>query len=110
GQYQSHTVTFPFPFPLEEETMAETERSAEEADRLALELAVERGRHLIEARYACTECHGANMGGGVMVDAFPIGSLLGPNLTTGSGSRTLDYTPADWDRAVRHGILPDGRP
>ena len=45
-----------------------------------------------------------------MVDAFPIGTLLGPNLTSGAGSRTLAYTPRDWDRIVRHGVLPDGRP
>ena len=50
------------------------------------------------------------LGGGVMVDAFPIGRLLGPNLTGGAGGRTRTYTAADWDRAVRHGILPDGRP
>jgi mono/diheme cytochrome c family protein len=45
-----------------------------------------------------------------MVDDPMIGQLLGPNITTGTGSLTLDYTPADWDRAVRHGVLPDGRP
>ena len=71
---------------------------------------MERGRHLVTARYGCAECHGANFGGGVMVDAFPLGSLLGPNITTGQGSRTLQYSPADWDRIVRHGVLPDGRP
>ena len=45
-----------------------------------------------------------------MIDAFPIGRLLGPNITTGKGSRTLNYTPADWDRIVRHGVLPTGQP
>ncbi len=45
-----------------------------------------------------------------MVDAFPIGRFLGPNLTTGRGSIVTGYTPADWDRAVRHGVLRDGRP
>jgi mono/diheme cytochrome c family protein len=43
-----------------------------------------------------------------MVDAFPIGRLLGPNLTLGKGSRTADFTPRDWDRIVRHGVLRDG--
>jgi cytochrome c553 len=28
----------------------------------------------------------------------------------GAGSRTVQYTPADWDRMVRHGVKPDGRP
>ena len=45
-----------------------------------------------------------------MVDAFPIGTLLGPNITTGRGSRAANYRAADWDRIVRHGILSDGRP
>jgi mono/diheme cytochrome c family protein len=105
--YQAHTVDFPIPFPLEDAdaaTVAEADRS-----RVATERAVERGRHLVQARYPCVECHGRNFGGGTMVDAFPLGTLLGPNLTTGQGSRTVSYTPADWDRIVRHGILPDGR-
>jgi len=46
----------------------------------------------------------------VMVDAFPIGSLLAPNLTLGIGSRTADFKPRDWDRIVRHGVLRDGHP
>jgi mono/diheme cytochrome c family protein len=45
-----------------------------------------------------------------MVDAFPIGKLLAPNVTTGPGSRTLQYKPSDWDRIVRHGVLPDNLP
>jgi len=45
-----------------------------------------------------------------MVDAFPFDAFLGPNLTMGAGSVVLDYTPAEWDRIVQHGILPDGRP
>lgn len=108
--YEAHAVDFPIPFPLSEEEVAELELDPESAQRLALEQAVERGRHLVNARYACVECHGANLGGGVMVDAFPIGTLLGPNLTEGAGSRTLGYSTTDWDRVVRHGILPDGRP
>jgi len=43
-----------------------------------------------------------------MVDAFPLGRLLGPNLTLGAGSRTADFTPQDWDRIVRHAVLKDG--
>jgi len=45
-----------------------------------------------------------------MVDAAPVGRLFGPNLTTGKGSRTASYKAADWDRAVRHGVRPDGTP
>ncbi len=122
-RFELHSVDFPVPFPLEEGELAElrAERApaaAEGADplagldleALATERAVERGRHLVEARYGCGECHGADFGGGVMVDDPLLGRLLAPNLTTGQGSRTLAYTPADWDRMVRHGVKPDGTP
>jgi mono/diheme cytochrome c family protein len=45
-----------------------------------------------------------------MVDAFPIGSLLAPNLTLGTGSRTAQFQPRDWDRIVRHGVVREGHP
>lgn len=106
--YQAHSVDFPIPFPLADADAA----AVPEADRagVALARAVERGRHLVEARYVCVECHGKNFGGGTMIDAFPIGTMLGPNITTGRGSKTLNYKPGDWDHIVRHGIKPDGRP
>lgn len=75
---------------------------------LALQRAIERGEHLVGSRYACVECHGQNFGGGVMVDDPAIGTLLGPNIT--SGGKTAKYEVADWDRMVRHGIKPDGHP
>lgn len=77
-------------------------------DALARERAIARGKHLVDTRYACGECHGADFGGGTMVDDPAIGQLLGPNLTLGQGSVTKDYTPKDWDRIVRHGVKPDG--
>jgi cytochrome c553 len=106
--YAVHTYEVPIPFPVDESEAP----GASEGDRLQLATtrAVERGRHLVESRYVCVECHGANFGGGTMIDAFPIGTLLGPNITTGKGSRTVDYKPADWDRIVRHGVLPNGKP
>jgi len=79
-------------------------------DAIALERAIARGQHLVEARYACIECHGDNFGGGEMINDPAFAIVLGPNLTSGEGGRTADYTTADWDRSVRHGILPDGRP
>lgn len=76
----------------------------------SFEESVERGRHLLDARYACRDCHGEELGGGTMVDAFPLGTILGPNLTSGEGGVVADFTFADWDRIVRHGVLSDGRP
>ena len=106
----THHVAFPIPLPIPAEEVERLGLSEAEAEDLARERALERGRHLVSARYACAECHGEDFGGGVMVDAPIMGRLLGPNLTTGAGSRTMAYTAADWDRMVRHGVRPDGRP
>ena len=97
--YPAHTVDFPIPFPStgQERQAARTE-------------ALERGRHLIESRYGCGECHGSNFGGGVMIDNPAIGQILGPNLTAGNWSVRRGYRAADWDRIVRHGLKRDGRP
>jgi cytochrome c553 len=106
---ETHRVDYPIPFPLSEAELAELD-AAEDPGVAALSRAIERGRHLVTSRYACGECHGQSFGGGVMIDDPMIGRLLGPNITAGQGSRTRSYAPADWDRAVRHGVLADGRP
>jgi mono/diheme cytochrome c family protein len=98
--YAAHTPDFPIPFPGATQYVGQRENAE----------AVERGRHLVAARYGCTECHGSNLGGGVMVDNAAIGRLLGPNLTAGGGSVTHGYRAADWDRIVRHGIKRNGTP
>jgi len=76
---------------------------------IARERAVERGHYLLKARYPCGECHGEDFGGGVMIDDPMVGVMEGPNLTGGEGGVTSTYTVADWDRAIRHGLKPDGR-
>ena len=108
--YTTHTVDFPIPFPLSEEEVRRRRLTPEAAAREARAQAMERGQHLVEARYVCIECHGRDFSGGVMVDAPPIGRLFGPNLTSGKGSRTENFQPADWDRIVRHGVRRDGTP
>ncbi|MFT4625877.1 MAG: mono/diheme cytochrome c family protein [Myxococcota bacterium] len=70
--------------------------------------AQERGKHLVESRFACIECHGADFSGGTMVDDGAMGTWLGPNLTEGEGSVTKDYAMKDWDAIVRHGVKKDG--
>lgn len=132
--FTAHDVAVPMPFPLTAEEVdalrAERLRALEatgapttnedgtpvdvlagvDLDAVAMERAVARGKHLSDALYSCRACHGDGYGGGVMVDDPMLGRLLGPNLTTGKGSRTLDYTMVDWDHMVRHGIKPDGHP
>ena len=107
---ETHVIDLPIPFPLGDDGLVGQGLTAEGREALARERALERGRHLVEARYACVECHGGAFGGGVMVDDALIGQILGPNITAGQGGRVADYGPADWDRIVRHGVLPDGRP
>lgn len=105
-----HTVDFPIPFPLSEEARAELGLTYEEAAELALERAVERGEHLVRSRYGCTECHGTDFSGGVMIDFAPLGRLFGPNLTPGRGGVTSGWEAKEWDGIVRHGVRSDMRP
>ena len=108
--FAPHSSNIPIPFPLDEEEVQRLGLTEEESSQVATQRALERGRHLVEARYACVECHGTDFSGGVMVDDPLIGRLLGPNLTSGRGSRTVGYGPSEWDHIVRHGVLPSGRP
>lgn len=126
-----HEVDFPVPFPLSESELSElrterqralasagdtmpegeTEPKADplegmDLDAIARERATSRGKHLVQARYACVACHGTDFAGGTMVDDPAMGRLIGPNITP-SGT-VKGYTVADWDRSVRHGVLPDG--
>ena len=121
-RWAAHEASFPIPFPL---TDAETaalrdERlaaGAAEDDPLAgvdlqavaLERAVARGRQMIASRVGCAACHRPDFGGGPVVDEPMVGRWIAPNLTTGQGSITIDYTAADWDHAVRHGLRRGGR-
>lgn len=69
---------------------------------------IERGKHLAVAVSMCSECHGDNFGGKVMMDA-PVGRVVAPNLTGGKGSAVRNYTDKDWARAIRHGVDRHGR-
>lgn len=67
-----------------------------------------RGAHLAGALGKCADCHGDDFGGKTLVDDPGLGRLSAPNLTRGRGGVTADFTLADWDRALRHGVRPDG--
>jgi mono/diheme cytochrome c family protein len=70
--------------------------------------AVERGRYLYASR-GCTDCHGASGGGHVFLDDGGL-RIKGPNLTTGPGGLPREYGADHWERAIRHGVAPSGRP
>lgn len=97
--------------------MRSDQRLARKITQPAYELAVPdgdtalaRGRYLFASR-GCAECHGPDGAGRPFIDE-PGGGLYArsPNISPGPGSVTATYTPADWERTVRHGIKPDGRP
>jgi len=73
---------------------------------IAMDRAVARGKVLVGGRLPCTECHGQDGGGTLIVDAQPVWTWYAPNITR--GGRTKDYAPSDWDRIVRHGVKKDG--
>ncbi|MEP6492195.1 MAG: c-type cytochrome [bacterium] len=69
-----------------------------------------RGEHIASAIAGCADCHGQGLKGNVMLDAPPLGRLVAPNLTTGDGGLGALLTPEVIERALRHGVGPDGRP
>lgn len=72
------------------------------------EATLARGRYLYRSR-GCADCHGAEGTGRTFVDEGAL-KLAGPNLTAGAGGVTAGYRPEDWERTLRHGVKPDGRP
>ena len=57
--------------------------------------------------YGCTECHGANLGGTLLIDGMPFARVPAPNLTAGRAGGAL--TDEQWEISVRHGVGTDGR-
>lgn len=71
--------------------------------------AVARGAHIAETR-VCYDCHGPDLAGQIFMDAPPMGTIYASNLTSGKGGIGDAYSDADWARAIRHGVGPDGKP
>jgi len=67
-----------------------------------------RGQYLVEHWMLCADCHGPGLGGGEFIDDPMLGLLDAPNLTSGEGGIGGAYKDADWVRALRHGIRPNG--
>jgi mono/diheme cytochrome c family protein len=71
------------------------------------EASVARGRHLAGIN-GCVDCHGQNLGGRMFSEDAAFALVAASNLTPGRGGVGATYTDADWDRAVRHGVRPNG--
>lgn len=90
---------------------ARRERTVEVSARAVPEAADDeagraRGRYLYASR-GCADCHGADGGGQTFAQGDGM-HVAGPNITR--GGVTARYGAQDWDRIVRHGVKPDGRP
>lgn len=66
------------------------------------------GRRLVVSR-GCVDCHGQDLAGGPVLDEPIIGQIFGPNLTPGQGGIGARYSDDDFERAIRHGVDPQGR-
>jgi mono/diheme cytochrome c family protein len=70
---------------------------------------VARGEHLVVAITKCLGCHGVDLGGDILADDPVFGRLAPPNLTRGKGGVGADRSDADFARAIRHAVAPNGR-
>jgi mono/diheme cytochrome c family protein len=70
--------------------------------------AIERGRYLFSTR-GCVDCHGTDGAGRAFIDDGSM-RVKGANISPGPGNVVAKYTAADWERTLRHGVKPDGRP
>ncbi len=76
-------------------------------EAIAMERAIERGNHLLNARLGCNDCHSKDFSGGIVIDVPIMGRWVCPNIT--QGGTTKGWKPADYDRVIRHGVGHDGR-
>ncbi len=72
-------------------------------------LSLAAGEHLAITR-GCTDCHGPQLAGGIIMDNPAMGTIVAPNLTEGKGGIGGKLTTELWERAIRQGIGFDGRP
>jgi cytochrome c553 len=69
--------------------------------------AVQHGQHVAGAVAVCTRCHGPNLDGAVVVDDNAA-RVVAPNITRGGA--VSGFSDADYVRAIRDGVGPDGHP
>lgn len=70
---------------------------------------IARGKHIATIR-GCTDCHGGNLAGTQFLDVPMLGRVYASNLTRGENGAAQRFSDSDWDRAIRHGVKPDGTP
>jgi mono/diheme cytochrome c family protein len=68
---------------------------------------IARGKHFAIALGKCVDCHGADLGGKIFIDAPPF-LVVASNLTRGRGGVGANFADADFVRAIRHGVDESG--
>ena len=68
----------------------------------------DRGEYLYQTAARCAACHARDLGGDFVLRSELVGTLWGPNLTRGNPSVGATYGTADFERAIRRGLRPDG--
>ena len=68
---------------------------------------IQQGQHW--AKTLCSHCHGEDFSGVVLIKDSTVGYIPALNLTSGDGGAVSEFTHADWVRALRHGVDPEGR-
>jgi cytochrome c553 len=71
--------------------------------------ALARGQHLVHSIAGCVDCHGENLAGSTIIESAALGNVYAMNLTRGKGGVGV-LSDADYVRAIRHGVAPNGRP
>lgn len=67
------------------------------------------GKHIFQYR-GCEACHGEQLEGKVYLEDPAVGKVIAGNLTRGEGGYGASFSDADWVRAIRYGLRPDGTP
>jgi len=70
--------------------------------------AIAHGKYLFESR-GCADCHGGKGHGRQVFDESNGFRVFAPDLTRANPD-IARFQPQDWDRAIRHGVAPSGRP
>lgn len=99
GLYTSATFRLNKTYSIQAETIAIPTDAA----------SLEHGRQWVESG-VCAYCHGSDLAGTAFLDDPMLGTIPARNLTPGEGGAGSEFTDADWVRAIRYGISPEGRP
>jgi mono/diheme cytochrome c family protein len=68
----------------------------------------DRGEYLYQTAARCAACHARDLGGAFVLRSAAVATLWGPNLTRGNPPVGVNYSTADFERAIRRGLRPNG--